>query len=85
MTTLYATYRVPGDGTKTQFEFSFSGGYMDKTHVKAYLEDAETLARVDLEILPSMFVGDFTIDIGVPVPVGKNIVIYRDTPKGASG
>jgi hypothetical protein len=82
MTTLYATYRVPGDGTNTQFEFSFSGGYMDKTHVKAYLEDAETLARVDLEILPSMFVGDFTIDIGVPVPVGKNIVIYRDTPKG---
>lgn len=82
MTTLYATYRVPGDGTNTQFEFSFSGGYMDKTHVKAYIEDAETLARVDLEILPSMFVGDFTIDIGVPIPVGKNIVIYRDTPKG---
>ena len=82
MTTLYATYRVPGDGTNTQFEFSFSGGYMDKTHVKAYIEDAETLARVDLEIFPSMFVGDFTIDIGVPIPVGKNIVIYRDTPKG---
>jgi hypothetical protein len=82
MTTLYATYRVPGDGVNTQFEFSFSGGYMDKTHVKAYIEDAETLARVDLEILPSMFVGDFTIDVGVPIPVGKNIVIYRDTPKG---
>lgn len=82
MTTLYATYRVPGDGVNTQFEFSFSGGYMDKTHVKAYIEDAETLARVDLEVLPSMFVGDFTIDIGIPIPVGKNIVIYRDTPKG---
>lgn len=81
MTTLYATYRVPGDGVTTQFEFSFSGGYMDKAHVKAYIEDAVTLARDPVEVLPSMFVGDFTIDLGVAAPVGSNMVIYRDTPK----
>lgn len=81
MTTLYATYRVPGDGVTTQFEFSFSGGYMDKTHVKAYIEDAVTLARTPIEVLPTMFVGDFTLNLGVAAPVGKNMVIYRDTPK----
>ena len=81
MTTLYATYRVPGDGVTTQFEFSFSGGYMDKSHVKAYIEDAVTLARTPIEVLPTMFVGDFTLNLGVAAPVGKNMVIYRDTPK----
>lgn len=81
MTTLYATYRVPGDGVTTQFEFSFSGGYMDKSHVKAYIEDAVSLARTPVEVLPTMFVGDYTLNLGVSAPVGKNMVIYRDTPK----
>lgn len=81
MTTLYATYRVPGDGVTTQFEFNFSGGYMDKSHVKAYIEDVVTLARTPVEVTLAMFVGDFTLNLGVSAPVGKNMVIYRDTPK----
>lgn len=80
---LFATNRFPGDGTTTQFEISFAGGYMDKSHVKAYIEDVETKVRTEITVTTGMFTGPFTLDLGVFAPVGSNMVLYRDTPKDA--
>jgi hypothetical protein len=77
---LYATNRFPGDGVTTQYEISFAGGYMDKAHVKAYIEDA-TGIRTAIVVEAGMFVGPNTINLGVAAPVGSITVLYRDTPK----
>lgn len=68
-----------GDGVTTSWEFSFSGGYLDRGHVKAYTETA-TGFRTQLTIMPGDFIGDYTLNLGV-VPVDTNLLIYRDTPK----
>lgn len=81
MPTLYATNRTAGDGVQEQFEISFSGGYIDRDHVKAYIEDDTTLARTAIAITEGMWVGPYTIDLGQSAPVGSTMVIYRDTPK----
>lgn len=81
MPTLYATNRTAGDGVQEQFEISFSGGYIDRDHVKAYIEDDTTLVRTAIAITSGMWVGPYTIDLGQSAPVGSTMVIYRDTPK----
>lgn len=78
---LYATNRFPGDGTTTQFEISFAGGYMDKSHVKAHIEDNTTKVRTLVTITAPMFIGPYTLALGVTAAVGSTMVIYRDTPK----
>ena len=77
---LYATNRFPGDGMTTQYEISFVGGYLDRTHVKAYVEGAD-LVRTPVTLSPGNFLGQYTIGGIAPVPVGSTLVIYRDTPK----
>lgn len=77
---LYATNRFPGDGVTTTYEISFVGGYLDRSHVKAYIEGAD-LSRTVVPITNSNFVGPFTIGSLPVVPDGSTLVIYRDTPK----
>lgn len=77
---LYATNRFPGDGMTTQYEISFVGGYLDRTHVKAYIEDA-ALVQTPVTLTSGNFLGPFTIAGIAPIPVGSTLVIYRDTPK----
>lgn len=77
---LYATNRFPGDGTTTQYEISFVGGYLDRTHVKAYIEGAGPIPT-PVTLSPGNFLGPYTIGGLAPVPVGATLVIYRDTPK----
>lgn len=79
--TLLATNKFTGDGVTTQFEITFSGGYIDKAHVKAYIEDGTTFVRTPVTVTSGMFTGPFTINLGVSAPVGSSMVIYRDTPK----
>jgi len=81
MAELFATNRYPGDGVTTQFTIAFQGGFMDRTHVKAYIEDATTLERTDVTVTTGMFLSDSLIDLGVSAPIGSNMVLYRDTPK----
>lgn len=77
---LYATNRFPGDGMTTQYEISFVGGYLDRTHVKAYIEGAD-LVQTPVTLSSGNFLGPYTI-VGLnPIPVGSTLVIYRDTPK----
>lgn len=77
---LYATNRFPGDGTTTQYEISFVGGYLDRAHVKAYVEGAD-LVQTPVTLSSGNFLGQYTIGGLTPVPVGSTLVIYRDTPK----
>ena len=77
---LYATNRFPGDGMTTQYEISFVGGYLDRAHVKAYVEGAD-LVKTPVTLSPGNFLGQYTIGGLAPVPVGSTLVIYRDTPK----
>lgn len=77
---LYATNRFPGDGMTTQYEISFVGGYLDRAHVKAYVEGAD-LVQTPVTLSPGNFLGQYTIGGLAPVPVGSTLVIYRDTPK----
>lgn len=77
---LYATNRFHGDGMTTQYEISFVGGYLDRAHVKAYVEGAD-LVQTPVTLSPGNFLGQYTIGGLAPVPVGSTLVIYRDTPK----
>ena len=84
---LLATNRWPGDGSTTEYTISFSGGYIDKSHVKAAFEDPITFARTMQTLTSEMFVGPYQIDTSLgpspipPAPIGTNFLLYRDTPK----
>mgnify|MGYP000190360911 CR=1 FL=1 len=68
-----------GDGVTTDWDFSFSGGYIDKAHVKAYVVAADR-TRTGIPVTPSMFVTPFRLRLPV-TPVGAEVTIFRDTPK----
>lgn len=78
---LYATNRFAGDGTTTQYEINFVGQYIDRSHVKAYVVDDNTKARTPVAIASGQWLNATTITGFAPTPVGKTLVIYRDTPK----
>ena len=77
---LYATNRFPGDGTTTQYEISFVGGYLDRSHVKAYIVDALGLTTL-VPLSPGNFLNTNTLYNLPTAPVGSTFVIYRDTPR----
>lgn len=79
--TYFATSRFAGNGSTTIFTFAFDGGYIDKAHVKAYIENDTTKARSAVTVTTAMFTADFTVNLAVSAPVGSTMVIYRDTPK----
>ena len=70
------------DGVQTVWNFTFSGGYIFPSHVKAYYLD-EAGARVDLTITEDMLTGEFQLTVAdPPVPASATrFVIYRNTPK----
>ena len=68
------------DGVQTVWNFEFSGGYIDKSHVKVYHE-SPTGTLVDIPITAANFIGDYQLMITPAVPAGNTIVIYRSTPK----
>ena len=78
---LYATNRFAGDGVTTSYEFNFVGKYLARSHVKAYQEDNATKERTPVPIADSNFLNDTTLRNLPTTPVGKTLVIYRDTPK----
>lgn len=73
--TVYAT-----DGVTTTWDFSFSGGYLDKAHVKAYIE-LPTGERTDLTITNPLFTGPYQLFLSPALAAGSTLTIYRDTPK----
>jgi hypothetical protein len=69
------------DGVSTVWDFAFSGGYLDKTHVKAYIE-TPTGGRTPVAFDPNTaLIGEFQLELTPPLADGNELVIYRDTPK----
>ena len=69
------------DGTTTVWNFSFTGGYLDPSHVKAYTE-LPTGVRTPIAVTPEMLIGEFQLQIAPALPSSAGVlVIYRDTPK----
>lgn len=61
---------IPGDASNTVFNFSFA--YIDKTHIKVYVDGVETSFS---------WLSDFSVSI-VPAPSDSSLVrIERQTPK----
>lgn len=67
-----------GDGATDTFEINFTGGYLNKAHVKGESLDEVAGVRTVLEL---ELVGTNTFKVS-PVPgVGHIVTLYRDTPK----
>jgi hypothetical protein len=71
------------DGSQTVWDFNFSGGYINKAHVRAYMESADAVpVRTDISIdYEHDFVGPYQLLIEPAVPAFSKLVIYRATPK----
>lgn len=79
---LYSRQEWLSDGTDSLWNFSFTGGYIDKTHVKARITNP---ANGNTELIPinysADFIGPFQLRVLPNVPAGYILAIYRDTPK----
>lgn len=71
--TVYTT-----DGVTTFWDFSFTGGYLDGSHVKAYTVTSEGIRT---ELAGVTLVGPYQIKVSPALAAGATLVIYRDTPK----
>lgn len=80
---LYSRQVWLSDGTDTLWNFQFTGGYLDKTHVKAKMTSPDGLTT---ELVPinytADFIGPFQLQVVPAIPAGYQFTIYRDTPKG---
>lgn len=87
--TLYSRNYFDANGIISSWEFTFQGGYLDQSHVKAFYEDKTTGDITLIPIRPGNFpAGDFigpsTLYLNSPrVPANSTLCIYRDTPKDA--
>lgn len=71
------------DGTQTAWTFSFAGGYITKSHVKAYRESPGGV-RTNITVTTGDFLGEFQLQILPAVPAGHTLVIYRDSSNGGT-
>ena len=78
---LLATNRFPGDGATTQYEFTFVGGVLSRSHVKVFQEDSVTAVRTPVPITDANFLNNNTLRNLPVTPIGKNLLILRETPK----
>jgi hypothetical protein len=72
----------PADGVQTAWNFTFSGGYLDQAHVKAY-SLSPLGVRTDIPVTSGMFSGTYQLTITPAVAAGYELTIYRDTPTAA--
>lgn len=77
----YSINRFDGDGSTVVREINFAGGYLDQSHVKAYVEDINGL-RTEVPQTDFTFTGPYTLTFDTPTAMGFVLGIYRDTPKG---
>lgn len=73
----YSMNVFTGNGGDT-FDINFAGGYLDRLHVKAYMQAPDS---TDVELLTLTFLTAARVKTSKPVPAGHKCVIYRDTPK----
>lgn len=79
---LYSRSIWLADGVQTLWNFQFTGGYIDKTHIRALVRDPAT---GETEAVPfdveTALVGPFQLSITPAIPAGTEFTIARDTPK----
>lgn len=68
------------DGTTELWNISFAGGYIDRTHVKAWMRDP-TGTLTPISLTSANWLGPNQLRITPAVPSGYTLAIYRDTPK----
>lgn len=69
------------DGTTELWPITFAGGYIDRSHVKAWKRATLADLPTAIPITDDMFVGDYQLRITPPIPAGWILAVYRDTPK----
>jgi len=67
-----------GNGTTGPWEFNFAGGYIERSHVKAYRYDPAS-ATSHPQVLT--FIGQNQVTTSDAIPPTQYLVLYRDTPK----
>jgi hypothetical protein len=73
-----------GDGATTNWSFNFSGGYINKTDVKAYTYEPTQAVFTAIDLTdPAKWLGPNQIKLTPAVAAGTYLVIYRDTNKAA--
>jgi hypothetical protein len=79
----YAVVSYLTDGVETDWEVSFSGGYISEDHVSAYsvLVDPETELETDRTPHTLEFLSPGEVRISPAVSAGRKLYIFRDTPK----
>jgi len=78
--TLGSQNRWLADGTTTDWNFNFAGGYISTDHVFAYSTSNDVVpVRHDYTITSGSFVSQYVLRITPAVPDGHTIVIYRDS------
>ena len=78
--TLGSQNRWLADGTTTDWNFNFAGGYISTDHVFAYSMSNDTIpVRHDYVVTSGSFVSQYVLRITPAVPNGHTIVIYRDS------
>ena len=76
-TAKYSIQKYAGDGSTVVWQISFAGGYISRSHVKAYTTASDG-TETDITL---QWTGDNTVVVYPPVPTGTILTIYRDTPK----
>lgn len=75
----YSLNRFEGNGATTSWNLTFAGGFIDREHVRAYLENEDG----SLSALGFAWISDTVVDVTPAVVLGQSFVFYRDTPKNA--
>jgi hypothetical protein len=75
----YSIIRLTGNGTRTVWDLNFAGGFINRSHVKAYLEFANG-ARTELSFT---FITDTSVSVTPAVASGQIFAFYRQTPKAS--
>lgn len=73
----YSINTFPGNGSQVNWEINFAGGYIDRNHVKAIIEDADGNTVVPV----LSWSGSYTVTVTPAVHFGSTLYVYRDTPK----
>lgn len=75
----YSINRFTGDGAQTIWNLNFAGGFINREHIKAYLENADgTYTTLGFD-----WISDGSVDVTPAVADAQPFVFYRDTPKAA--
>ena len=70
-----------GDGVTKTFTFAMTGGYLNRAYVFFFTRPNDDLLNyTPYDDANVTWVGDYTVQLRAPIPVGTTFVILRSTP-----